>query len=291
MRTYSIIFLYLVLIVSFASCDFFVSKTNAKKDNPVARVHDHYLYKSDIDSIIPKDISGNDSILFVSNYINQWANKQLLMHKAKYNLSEEKQKQFERLIKDYKTELYTEAYKEAMISKNLDTLIADSVLRNYYNKNKENFKLNQDLVKLRYINIDLNYASDNNRRLQQKLIDFDEEDIEDLNDESIKFKSFSFNDSVWVSTIEIYDKIGPLSSQNKEELLKKENFLQLKDSLGVYLIYVKDYLKRNDQSPLEFVRPTIKQVLLNQQKIQISKKLEKDILDDAIQNKNFETYD
>ena len=64
--------------------------------------------------------------------------------------------------------------------------------------------------------------------MKQKLIDFDEEDIEELNDESIKFKSFSFNDSVWVSTIEIYDKIGPLSSQNKEELLKKENKIKAK---------------------------------------------------------------
>ena len=60
--------------------------------------------------------------------------------------------------------------------------------------------------------------------------------------------------------------------------------------LETYLIYVNDALKKNDQAPLEYAKPTVEQILLNKQKLELVKQLEKDITKDAIKNNQFEIY-
>ena len=66
--------------------------------------------------------------------------------------------------------------------------------------------------------------------------------------------------------------------------------MQLEDSLGVYLVFVEDVKLRNEQAPLEYSLPNIKQILLNKRKLELIKKLEKDITQDAIKNEQFEIY-
>ena len=53
---------------------------------------------------------------------------------------------------------------------------------------------------------------------------------------------------------------------------------------------INDVLGRNDTAPLEFVTPTINQIVKNKRKLELIKKLEKDITKDAIKNKEFEIY-
>ena len=86
------------------------------------------------------------------------------------------------------------------------------------------------------------------------------------------------------------EKIPVVTAENKDQLLKKSNFIQLKDSLGVYLVQINDVLSRNDTAPLEYVKPTIDQIVINKRKLEIIKEIEKDITKDAIKNKQFETY-
>ncbi|PZW39784.1 hypothetical protein LX95_02149 [Mesonia algae] len=267
------------------SCDFFQPKDERV---PLAKVHDNYLYQEDVKGLIPDGASSEDSALFMSNYINRWAQDELFMHQAKINLSEKKQQDFKELIENYRSELYTEAYKDVIISKKIDTTFQDTIIHSYFEANKINFKLNQDLIKLRYVDVSKDYPDV--KELKEKITRFNQEDKIELEEESLKFRNYYLNDSVWVKPIEIYNKIGPLDTSKNEEFLKKENFLQLEDSLGVYLVYIKEVLKRNDQAPLEYVKPTIKQILLNRRKLELSKELEKEIIKDAIKNKKFEIY-
>ena len=78
--------------------------------------------------------------------------------------------------------------------------------------------------------------------------------------------------------------------QNNIQVLKKTNFTQLQDSLGVYLVKIEAVLKTNDIAPLSYVKQTIGQILLNKRKQELLKNIENDITKDAIKNKNFELY-
>jgi len=277
--------LVLCFSIFLQSCNYY---KETEEREVVARVNDNYLYKEDIQALIGENVTEEDSILIVSNFITRWATQQLLIDRAKFNLSSEVQKEFDELVKNYKNELYTKAYADALVSKKLDTSFNQSEIESYYEGHLENFRLNEDLVKLRFINLDKN--SLDFKDIKRKFIRFNEEDKADLDKIALQFKAFSFKDSVWVSTSSVFNRIGPLSDSNKSRLLKKSNFLELEDSLEVYLVYVNDVLLRNDQAPLEYANPTIKQIILNKRKAELVKELEKDITRDAIENKQFEIY-
>jgi hypothetical protein len=130
----------------------------------------------------------------------------------------------------------------------------------------------------------------NYNNIEQMFKRFNAKDRKELDSLSIQFKSYSLKDSIWVRVSQVVDKIPAITSENRYELLKKTNFIELKDSLGVYLMQINDVLVRNDAAPLEYVKPTIDQIVINKRKLEIIRELEKDITKDAIKNKQFEIY-
>ncbi|HLV14063.1 MAG TPA: hypothetical protein VKY41_02705 [Xanthomarina sp.] len=280
----NILFLCFIALLT-VSCDFF-KQTDDRK--PVARVNDTYLYEEDIQDLVKEGMSKQDSAVVVNNFINHWATQQLLLSGAKLNLTESKQRTFDKFAIDYKNDLYSKAYMEALVAQNIDTLISQEEIEAYYNENKQIFKLNEDLIKLRYINVGENLLD--LKELETKFKRFNDEDKKELDSISIQFKSFSLKDSVWVKVDQVIDKIPPFTSENRNELLKKSNFIQLKDSLGLYLVHITDVLLRNSTAPIEYVKPTIDKIVINKRKLELVRELEKDIKKDAIKHKKFEIY-
>ena len=221
-----------------------------------------YIMKISLD-LISDNTSKEDSTLIVNNFINRWATKQLLIDQSMINLSQEKQDFFNEMVSQYKTDLYTEAYKSSIILKQLDTVILRKEYEDYYNLNKRNFKLNDELLKVRYIQVD-NYFLDI-KALEKKIKRYDSIDKKDLINLSIKFKSFNLNDSIWIKSDVLIGRLPVLKEENLK-VLKKPNYTQLQDSLGVYLIKIEAILKTNDIAPLSYVRPTIEQIILNKRK-------------------------
>ena len=276
--------LTIISIITLSSCDYF------KQDNlriPIARVNNSYLYQKDIKNLIFENTSKDDSTLIVANFINRWATKQLLIDQSIINLTQEKQDAYNNLVNQYKTDLYIEAYKSSIVAKQLDSIITFEELEKFYNQNKENFKLNDDLLKIRYIHIDENFS--NTKELVEKFKRFDSIDKNELTKLSIKFKAFNLNDSIWIKN-DLLIGVLPVLKQNNIQVLKKTNFTQLQDSLGVYLVKIEALLKTNDIAPLSYVKPTIEQIVINKRKQEILKKIEKEITIDAIKNKNFELF-
>ncbi len=276
------------LITAFLSlnaCQFF-KQTDDRV--PIARVNESYLYYDDIANLVAQGTSKQDSILVVQNYINSWATQQLLFDGAKLNLNANKQQAFNKLVQQYKNDLYTNAYIEALVKKNLDTTVTKQEAQVYYEQHKDIFKLNEELIKFRYIHVNNNLLNFN--EIEKKFKQFKTADRKALDSLSVQFKSYSLNDSIWIKVSQVVNKIPAISLENKNQLLKKSNFVQLKDSLGVYLVQINDVLKSNDTAPLEYVLPTIKQIVINKRKLELIKQLEKDITNDAIKNNQFEIY-
>ncbi|WP_299367780.1 peptidyl-prolyl cis-trans isomerase [Winogradskyella sp.] len=279
-------FFTLGICLFIVSCDFF-KKTDDRQ--PIARVNDSYLYKEDVVGLVPEGASKEDSLVIVNAYINRWARQLLLMDGALLNLSEDKQEEFSKLIEQYKNDLYTKAYLDALVKKNIDTVVNKDEAEVFYEANKETFKLNDDLLQLRYISLPLN-AIDLDT-IENRFKRFEVKDKRYLDSISLQFKSYSLNDSLWVRFSQVVDKVPVVIQESKNQLLKKSNFLQLKDSLNLYLIHVNDIRLQNDYAPLEYVYRSIKQIVINKRKLELIKQLEKDISKDAIKNNEFQIYD
>ncbi len=268
------------------SCDTYFNKKVEKE--PLARVGEDFLYKEDVAPFIKESMSKEDSASFVTNYINNWASKQLLLSKSKINLPEEKLAEFDALVNTYRTDLYTRAYQEALVAQGTDSLITDAQLEQFYDQQQENFRLKERIVRIRFVQLPLNFL--NQDEVEKRLRSFNEEDLVYLDSIGVQFKKLNFNDSIWVSSSRIFEEIPPITFDNQDRYLKNSQFFELQDSIGVYLGKIEEVKDVNDIAPLSYIAPTIKQVLLSRRKIDYLRKLETEIIDEAIREKEFEVY-
>ena len=281
MKSLTLIFFLFFL----SSCDYMgLEKQILNKDEPIASLFDIKLYRKDIQNLIPKNISKEDSLIFLKSIINNWAVKQIILKKSLENSSSKLNNTINNLVANYKQSLLINSYKEQIIKQQLDTVIKEKELEEYYSKNKQNFKLNEELLKVKFLNFrkDLSTKKEVIRLFKSNEI----EDLEALEKYRLNFKSYQLNDSIWVSL----DNIMLKTSFSKEKLLKKTKFTLKQDSLSLYLVAVKDVLKRNEIAPISYIKQNIKQLILHQRKIELIREIEKIIVKDAIQNKSFKTY-
>ena len=272
----------LIVLIVIVSC---VNKEVEKI--PIARVHNHILLKEDIEAIVPEGLSKDDSLLFVSSFINKWAKEQLLLKKAKINLDKESD-DINKLVEQYRQDLLINKYKEAIVKQELDTLVTQVDIDSFYAKNKEIFKLNEELLKLRYI-----YLGSDVLNPKEFITLFKADDKESnakILEQKLQLKSYNLNDSIWIRYDDIIEKTSFIKSFDKNTFLKKNKFIKKEDSTGVYLVKVKDVLLRNQTAPMSYAVPTIKRMILHKRKLELLRKIEETLTEDAIKNKEFQIY-
>ncbi len=282
----SVYFYLIVSLILLQSCDYFTFKKDVTPET-VARVNDTYLYKEDLKAIFTKDISKQDSIILVNNYINNWIKQQLLVSKAQLNL-ENKKDEFEDLVKQYREDLFINSYKEAVVKQYLDTIITDDDIDQFYLNNNEIFKLNEELIKVKYIKIG---KDDSNKNALLKLFkSTSNKDFERLKEKSLLMKSHHLNDLIWIKYSDLINEIPVLKTEDKQLLLKKDNFIQKEDSLSLYLVTIKKVLQSNEIAPKSYITPAIRQMILHQRKLLLLRNIEETLIKDATKKQQFEIY-
>ena len=259
-----------------------------KEPESVARVNNKFLFKSELQGLIPENTSKDDSLSFVLNYINQWAKQELLIDKALVNISNEKQNEFQKLIEQYKRDLYINAYIEQIVKRGLDTIVTQNQMISYYNENKNSFRNNNTLTRLRYILLPKNHSKFD--LILQKFKSNPSGNQDFWNTHQMQFKASALNDSIWIDMNQVFQKLPFINPENKEDYLKSGYFFQHTDSLDVYLVKVNQVLPINSISPFEYIKPTLKEVIINSRQRELIKKFEKEIIEDAIKSKKYEIF-
>ena len=274
----------LILFLFSVSCNQF----KVSKEEVIARVGSVYLYRTDLEKELDLFINKDDSILKTRNFIDQWARNQIILQQAKINLNLEEIESLDALIDQYKIDLYSNTYKQTVLNKSIDTIIFVQELDSFLIQNQSIFKLNSPLYQVRYIqlphdNVDVN-------EIKRSFQRFNTEDVYFLDSLSFQFTNHILVDSVWINKSNLLSEISFLNQENLNKYIKKSQFFEIEDSLGVYLFFVKNHLMKGDIPPNEVLSPTIKNIILNQRKLKFNKQFEKDILHDAIKSKTYEIY-
>ena len=282
MRFWITIFLLSTMVVS---CDYFRAP---KKPKAIARVGESYLFQDDIIDLVPKGTSKKDSIAIVKSFIDRWATQKLLFEAAQRNIGKDKVSEFNALIDQYKVDLYTKDYIESLVIRQIDTVVTEVQIEAYYAKNKQYFKNSSELVKLRYINL----VKENPKfaKIKSKFSSFTKNDRKELEQLAVQFKSYAFNDSIWVDINQVYEKIPFINIENKQKYISSGINFQYPDSTTVWLVKVNKVLPKDSPTPLEFLKPTIKQIIINNRKLELVNTLEKEITNDAIKDNKYEIY-
>ena len=277
--------LLLLLALVLFSCN---TKQEAGPDNAAARVNKAYLNRQELAGIIPAGTSKQDSVVITKSYIDRWASQRLMYDAAVVNIGKEKQQELDALVKQYTTDLYTKAYLEEIVKRSVDTVVSNEDLVQYYNSNKENFRTTGTLARLKYIRM----AKDHPKYslAKQRFLSGSKKDLKALNDMALQFKSYAFNDTVWTDMNAIYQKLPFINPDNRDKYIHSGISYQFPDSTDVYVVKVSRVIDRNQVAPFEYIKPTLQQVIINNRKLELIKKFQKEITDDAIKNKKYEIY-
>jgi hypothetical protein len=275
----------LLLTILVSSCDYF---RVPKEPKAIARVGKSFLYESDIVDLVPSGTSKKDSISIVKSFIDSWATQKLLFDASERNISKAKTVEFDELIRQYKVDLYTKNYIEDLVIRQLDTLVTDEQIQTYYDQNKQFFNNASELVKMRYINL----VKENPKfvNIKSKFSYFTKKDRKELEQQAINFKSYAFNDSIWVDINQVYEKLPFVNLENKDRFISSGINFQYPDSTTIWLVKVNKVLPKDSPTPLEFLRPTIKQIIVNSRKLELVNTIEKEITNDAINDNKYEIY-
>ncbi len=275
--------IYLIILLLICSCDL---PTN-EESNAVARVGEDFLFVSDIEDQIGPN--GSDSIQITRRTINEWAEELLYLKKAEINLSSREKKGLEELVSTYRNDLYVKTYKDKAIQSQLDSIVEKEEIESYFEQNKLNFKTNKDLLRGRYVRVrNENY---NLRSIRKSIRRFNEDDKVFLDSIALQFTTYSLNDSIWVQASQFFNRLPSISERRYKYFLKNDTFFELQDSLEVYLVVVEEVVLRNDLAPLDYVAPTLKQILINKRKLDLMRQLDREIIEEGLRQNIYEVYE
>ncbi|MFW6371076.1 MAG: hypothetical protein ACOC10_07735 [Bacteroidota bacterium] len=258
-----------------------------KEEKPVARAHDKYLFPSDLKNLVHDDMSKEDSIQVVQNYIDHWVRTQLMMRNAELNLAEEEQN-LEKQIENYRASLLIYRYKQHLLNQKVDTIIPFGEIKAYYEENPSNFLLSDDIVKAVYVKVPLNAPQIWNLRSWYHSEDVD--DIARLEQYCFEHaEEYTYFDDDWVYFRDIIQKT-PREIDDTERFLRYNTRFEARDTASIHFVSIRDYRLAGTTAPLVMVQDDIKNILLNKRKLSFVNELENKIYRYAQNHNYFEIY-
>jgi hypothetical protein len=291
-NTTIVVTLLVVLLPLLASCDLIRMKKGSDGESvrkPVARVNNTYLYQDELDGIVPGKDTKDDSIARVTAYVNSWIRKQLLMGEAMktININEA---EVERKVLDYRYSLIGYEFQNFYIKQHLNDSVSDQEIELYYKAHLDNFILKQNIIQGTYIKI--RKGAPRTNRLKDLIYSVKEKEQNELKSYCLSFSTaYHLADSSWIE----FDKLvvnSPLAEiPNKIQFLKSYHYYETNDNDFLYLIKIDAYKISDNVSPVEFVKEDIKNIILNKRKVELAKKLEDEVYENAAKRKDFEVFD
>lgn len=286
-RTYSLLALCLLL----SSCDLIKRKTESETDNirpSVARVGETYLYLDELIGIVPPGTPKADSITRMDAYVNSWVRKQLLIRQAGRQIDINKA-EVERKLLDYRYSLIAYEFQTYYIKQNLDTVVANSEIEQYYNEHLDNFVLKQNIVRATFLKVP--QSAPRTKKIKDLIFSTKEKDVEELKSYCLSFAaSYHLSDSSWMEFDELVKGTPLVGIPDKVQFLKRTPYYETNDEAYLYFLKVDEYRISDNVSPLQFVRDDIVNVILNRRKVDLAKKLDEEVYSKAQENNEFELF-
>jgi hypothetical protein len=252
----------------------------------IVRVNNNVLTREELNANIPSGLTPEDSTISAEYYIRLWVNNKLMYDVASQKIADKKD--IELLVNNYRQSLTIYQYKEQLISEKLSREIDNQALLEYYEANTDKFKLDRPLVKGLFLKIPVNAPQiDKIRNWYKSLTSANITSIENYCVRNAAEYGY-FVDN-WVDFNELTEE-WPVNYKNESDIVKLNKFFEQKGTKFYYFLHVTAYSLPGDNAPFEYAKPTIKEILINQQKIDFFNKIEEDLYRKALDNGQITFY-
>src|SRR5579859_2449198 len=282
----------LLLMACLYSCDLIRMKKDKKNEGSerklIARVNTANLYADELKGIVPDKTTKDDSAARMNAYVTSWVRKQLLIQEALKTINID-EAEVERKVLDYRYSLIGYEFLNYYIQQHLNDSVDEASIQAYYKAHLDNFILKQNIIRGTYIKVSKD--APRTKRIKDLMFSTKEKEMNELKSYCLSFSAaYHLADSSWIE----FDKLAvnsPLAEiPNKIQFLRTYNYYETNDQAYLYFLKVDAYKITDNVSPLEFVKHDIKNIILNKRKVELAKKLEDEVYENAAKRKDFEVF-
>lgn len=244
-------------------------------------VNGHYLYRSTLDSLT-LGMSSEDSLRFVQQYVSQWAKDILMYDKAKVRTNSA----IDALVEDYRRTLYVHAYEQYLVDHRMPKAVPDSTVQQVYDQMPDRFLLDESIVKGILVVVPNDAPHIAKLRGWMAKVELD-------NIEKYAYQNASgyelFVDR-WLTATDLITNI-PLLRADLENMLRNKDQIEVSDSAKTYLLQITEKHLRGAKMPLDYARPEIEKIILNERQVEFLQKERERLYNEAIQEKKIQFYE
>ncbi|MDD4821125.1 MAG: peptidyl-prolyl cis-trans isomerase [Bacteroidales bacterium] len=267
----------LIFLLSIFSC---TKKGDDTGKTPVAEYKGQFLYKEDLESVVPQGISGSDSLDYVNSYIKNWVEEALLYEKARNNI--EKNDEINNLVEQYRRSLIVYQYQQQLLTNKVKTSVSDDEVMAYYKEHFAQLILEESLIKGLFLKLPVEAPKIN--QVREWYCNPTPKNLKLLEKYTLQNAvDYDYFVDKWVVFDDVKDRI-PYEIKNNDSFIQNNDKLEVKDSSFIYFLYIDDYLLKGQKSPYEYALASIRETLLNQRKMDFMKEFMKKLYEKEADN-------
>jgi len=244
----------LLALTVFSSCR--RHTRDGRECRPLVRVGERLLCREDIPPHIYRGRHGQDSVLAVNRYKDDWVTAQTFLYYAARNVDTAK---INRLTEDYRNSLLRDFYENELRAALTDTIrVNEEELRDFYARHKQNFKAEDTLIRWRYLIMPQDYKE--RYKVIRWFNDGSQEAKEKIEERYKNLLAVKLDSGAWVP-YEQARKMMPFLHLQKPYGRKHPYRIRKVTESRVYLVDIFEAVYPGDILPYEYIKPRLRHFL------------------------------
>ena len=240
---------------------FFFLTACSEEDKVIARVGETELTESDAYVLMKhRGYDSKDKEQY-REFINEWCENEVFNQELKAT-APEKWKLIQLRSQMYQGDLSKFYLEEIKINKSLDTIVSLEETQAYFDSHKDEFILNDYIVKALYLKIpkDLDFKKE---EVHLNYLLKNDKDLAEINSYAKLYaKNYYFDDSVWIYFDKITEDI-PLTKYNIDNIVLNRTKTYFSDEEYWYFLNIIDYKLKDEAPPLDFLKDQIHGIIVS----------------------------
>lgn len=255
----------------------------------VASVGDKSLTMTEIISATPLDLTGDDSVAFVTLYAEKWIQRQVKIYEAERIFTSSVQ-EIESMVDAYRQALLTRKLDQYYIDSSKEVPFTDEDVKRYYNANSKNYKLDNAIVKGSILRIPL--SNNNTSKLTSLMKSSSKDSRQDLISIGEKFEDLTLEEfgATWVNYSDFIAMLPIVRGSSSDQYMTRSGVQSLKDDTHTYLFEITAYRNEGDTAPLERAEEAIRRLLANEYYAELIRKHEERLYSAAKESNLIHNY-
>ena len=274
----------LVAVLLLAGC---TPSVDHKGKTPLVEVAGNFLYKEDLQAIMPIGLSQKDSTAFADEYIRNWAEDELLYQKAEGNIPDNVK--IDERVAAFRKALVMHMYEEELVNQELGITVSDEEVEAYYRQNSGMFRAGQPYIQGLFMKVPLTASQ------LSKVRGWYKRNTQDAIDNLSKYGignavSYEYFYDRWIPLSDIAVKLPLKALDTDRDYLNRNRNVEVRDTAFCYFLHVENFLPEGEQLPLEYARSEIKEILINLKRVDFINRMKQDLYKEASEDNDIVYY-